>query len=68
QRSPAARYQSAQEVEADLRRWLGDTFGAKEAGAELKAVADEAGERMVDRGLARPRPRARAQDTITTHS
>ncbi len=67
QRSPAARYQTAQELEADLRRWLGETFGAKEAGAELKAVADEAGDHMVDMGLARPRPRAGIQDTITTH-
>jgi serine/threonine protein kinase len=67
QRSPAARYQTAQELEADLRRWLGETFDAKEAGAELKAVADEAGDHMVDMGLARPRPRAGIQDTITTH-
>jgi len=67
QRSPAARYQTAQELEADLRRWLGETFGAKDAGAELKAVADEAGDRMVDLGLPRPRPRAGTQDTITTH-
>jgi serine/threonine protein kinase len=67
QRSPAARYQSAQELEADLRRWLGDTFGAKKAGAELKAVADEAGDRMVDLGLPHPRPRPRTQDTNTTH-
>jgi serine/threonine protein kinase len=67
QRSPAARYQTAQELEADLRRWLGEAFGAKEAGAELKAVADEAGERMADLDLRRPRPRARTQDTITTH-
>jgi serine/threonine protein kinase len=29
QRSPAARYQTAGELEADLRRWLGETFGAK---------------------------------------
>lgn len=67
QRSPAARYQTAGELEVDLRRWLGDTFGAKEASAELKAVADEAGEHMVDLGLPRPRPRAHTQDTITTH-
>ncbi|WP_224360285.1 serine/threonine protein kinase [Hyalangium versicolor] len=67
QRSPAARYQTAGELEADLRRWLGETFGANEAGAELKAVADEAGEHMVDMGLPRPRPRARTQDTITTN-
>jgi serine/threonine protein kinase len=67
QRSPAARYQTAGELEADLRRWLGETFGAKEAGAELKAVADEAGERMADMGLPCPRPRTRTQDTITTH-
>jgi eukaryotic-like serine/threonine-protein kinase len=67
QRSPAARYQTAGELEADLRRWLGETFGAKEAGAELKAVADEAGARMVDLGSPRPRPRAGTQDTITTH-
>jgi serine/threonine protein kinase len=67
QRSPSARYQTAGELEADLRRWLGDTFGAKEAAAELEAAADEAGDRMVDTGLTRPRPRARTQDTITTH-
>jgi hypothetical protein len=33
----------------------------------LKAVADEAGERMVDVDLPHPRPRVRTQDTITTH-
>lgn len=65
-RSPAARYQTAGELEADLRRWLGGTFGAKDAGAELKATADEAGERMADMELPRPRPRAWSQDTITT--
>jgi hypothetical protein len=65
-RSPAARYQTAGELEADLRRWLGETFGAKDAGAELKATADEAGERMADMELPRPQSRAWSQDTITT--
>jgi hypothetical protein len=67
QRSPADRYQTAGELEAHLRGWLGETFGAKEAGAELKAVSDEAGERMADLELPRPRARGRSQDEITTH-
>jgi serine/threonine protein kinase len=50
QRSPAARYQTAGELETDLRRWLGDTFGAQEAAAELDAVAKEAGACMVSKG------------------
>ncbi|KFE69584.1 serine/threonine protein kinase [Hyalangium minutum] len=68
QRSPAARYPTAGELEADLSRCLGGTYGAKEAGAELKAVADEAGEHRGNEGLLHPRPRARSQDRITTHS
>lgn len=67
QRSPSARYPTAGELEADLKRWLGGAYGAKEASAELKAVADEAGEHRVDEGLPHPRPRARSQDRITTH-
>jgi serine/threonine protein kinase len=67
QRSPAARYQTAGALEADLRGWLGETFGAKEAGAELKAVSDEAGERMANMELPHPRARGRSQHELTTH-
>jgi serine/threonine protein kinase len=66
QRSPSARYQTAGELEGDLRRWLGETFGAKEAAAELAAVAEEAGEHMVDLGFRRSRGRQRPQDDIST--
>jgi serine/threonine protein kinase len=59
QRSPNARYQTAAELETDLRRWLGDTFSTKEAAAELKELKREAGEVMVDLGL------KRSDDTAT---
>jgi serine/threonine protein kinase len=67
QRSPADRYQTAGELAAYLSGWLGETFGVKEAGAELKAVSAEAGERMADLELPRPLARGRSQDEITTH-
>ncbi|HVG59145.1 MAG TPA: protein kinase [Hyalangium sp.] len=57
QRAPAARYQTAGELETDLRRWLGDTFGAKEAAAELKELKRQASEVMVDMELERFRGR-----------
>jgi eukaryotic-like serine/threonine-protein kinase len=66
QRAPAARYPSAGELERDLRRWLGETFGAQEAAAELKAIADEAGARLVGMELPRPLARGRSQGAITT--
>jgi hypothetical protein len=66
QRSPAARYQTAAELEAHLRGWLGGMFGAKEAAAELKGAADKAGEHMVDRKLLRSRGRGRSLEELTT--
>ncbi|MBN1210131.1 MAG: protein kinase, partial [Myxococcaceae bacterium] len=59
QRSPAARYQTAGELETDLRRWLGGQFGKSEAAAELKALKKDAGEVMFDLEL------KRADDTAT---
>jgi len=64
QRSPAARYQTAGELETDLRRWLGGHFGKGEAAAELKELTKAAGEAMVERGL--KRSRRRGPDDITT--
>jgi hypothetical protein len=53
QRSPVARYQTAAEVETDLRRWLGDSFGKGDAEAELEKLKKDAGEVMVDLELRR---------------
>jgi serine/threonine protein kinase len=65
QRSPAARYQTAAELEQDLHRRLGETFGTKEAATELAEVAEEAGNRSVDLEFPLPRHQ-RSQDDITT--
>lgn len=51
QRSKASRYQSAGELETDLRRWLGGQFGQSEAAAELKRLKAQAGEAWVALGL-----------------
>ncbi|WP_224373229.1 serine/threonine protein kinase [Hyalangium versicolor] len=59
QRSPTARYQTAAELETDLRRWLGGQFGKEKAAAELKEMKKEAGAFMVDLGL-------KGSDSITT--
>jgi eukaryotic-like serine/threonine-protein kinase len=59
QRSPAARYQTAAQVETDLRRWLGGQFGKEQAAAELKKLKTDAGAVMVDMEL------KRADDTAT---
>jgi serine/threonine protein kinase len=59
QRSPHARYQTAAELETDLRRWLGASFGKADAAAELKELKREAGEVLFDMEL------KRADDTAT---
>jgi isopentenyl diphosphate isomerase/L-lactate dehydrogenase-like FMN-dependent dehydrogenase len=59
QRSPDARYQTAAELETDLRRWLGGQFGKEKAAAELKEMKKEVGEVMVGLGL------KRSDDTAT---
>ena len=53
QRSPAARYQTAAQLETDLRRWLGDSFGKGDAAAELKKLKADAGAVMADLELRR---------------
>jgi serine/threonine protein kinase len=65
QRSPAARYQSAGELAADLRRWLGEHFGKREAAAELKDLTRAAGAVMVEMGLKTPRRYGGCQDDIS---
>jgi serine/threonine protein kinase len=54
QRSPNARYQTAAELETDLRRWLaqGD-FGKAQAAAELNELKKDAGAALVDMELRR---------------
>jgi hypothetical protein len=59
QRSPANRHQTAGELETDLRRWLGASFGKSDAAAELKELKKDAGAVMVDFGL-------KGSDGITT--
>jgi serine/threonine protein kinase len=66
QRSPAARYQTAGELEKHLRGWLGEAFGAKEAGDELKVATEEAGERLIELELPRLRGHGHSQDELTT--
>jgi len=69
QRSPSERFQSAGELEASLRKWLGGSYGVQEAAAELKQVAKEAGERMADVEFPWSlRRRRRSPDQITTRS
>lgn len=53
QRSPAARYQTAAELETDLHRWLGGQFGKEQAAAELKKLKADASEAMADYELGR---------------
>ncbi|WP_224364437.1 serine/threonine protein kinase [Hyalangium versicolor] len=60
QRSKAARYQTAGELETDLRRWLGGQFGKSEAAAELKRLKTQAGEALIEQGLRRSRRRGQS--------
>ncbi|MDY7233278.1 hypothetical protein [Hyalangium rubrum] len=48
QRNPSERYQTAGELEADLRRWLGDSFRRGAAATELNELKKAAGKAMVD--------------------
>ncbi len=66
QRSPAARYQTAGELETDLRRWLGGHFGKGEAAAEMKELTKASGEAMVELGLKRSRRRGLSPDDVST--
>ncbi|NMO17483.1 protein kinase [Pyxidicoccus fallax] len=66
QREPAARYQTAGELAADLCRWHGVAYGKGDAAAELKSVAKDAGEALVELDLRGPRGHGRALDDITT--
>jgi serine/threonine protein kinase len=69
QSSPSERFQTAEELETHLRGWLGEAFGPKEAAAELKEVAEEAGERKADLDFPwSRRRRRRSHDEITTRS
>jgi serine/threonine protein kinase len=66
QRSPAARYQSAGALAAELNGWLGRHFGKSEAAEELAGVVKHADEVMVEMGLGRPRRDGRSPDEVTT--
>jgi eukaryotic-like serine/threonine-protein kinase len=48
QRSPSERYQTAGELETDLRRWLGGTFGRDDAAKELSELKKTAGKVLAD--------------------
>ncbi|MFP2961530.1 serine/threonine protein kinase [Myxococcus sp. 1LA] len=68
QPQPDARYQTARELAADLRRWLGEgaVYGRNEAAAELHEMAKRAHEVMVELGMRSPRGLQAAQDAIST--
>jgi len=66
QREPAARYQTAGELAADLRRWHGEAYGKSEAAEELAGVVKDAGEVFVELGLGQPPRDGRSEDDITT--
>ncbi|AFE09338.1 serine/threonine protein kinase [Corallococcus coralloides DSM 2259] len=66
---PDDRYQTARELAADLRRWLGEgaAYGKKEAVAELYEMAKRAHEElMVELGMRRPRGPQVPQDEFST--
>jgi eukaryotic-like serine/threonine-protein kinase len=48
QRSRAERFQTAGEVADALRGWLGSSFGARDAAAELATIAAEGGDRLAE--------------------
>ncbi|NNC19859.1 protein kinase [Corallococcus exiguus] len=66
---PGARYQTARELAADLRRWLGegDAYGRKEAVAELHEMVKRSHEAMVELGMRRPRGLQASQDEVSTN-
>lgn len=66
---PDDRHQSARELAADLRCWLGegDAYGREDASAELHEMARRAREVMVELGIRRPRGLHSSQDRISTN-
>lgn len=64
QRSPDARYQTAGELEAELRASLGDTFGIDEAAAEVMEIVRETDKLMEEIDL--PGTRRRSVYEVTT--
>jgi serine/threonine protein kinase len=69
QRNPAERYQTAEELEADLRAHLDrlGSYGAKEAAEEISRILMEAGEHLIGLDGSTPPPRRqRSQDDIST--
>jgi serine/threonine protein kinase len=66
QRSPAARFQSAGALVAELNGWLGGHFGMSKAAEELAGVAKDAGEVMVELGLGPPSRRGRVGEELST--
>ncbi|GMT96853.1 hypothetical protein KH5H1_09720 [Corallococcus caeni] len=69
QRSSADRYQTARELAADLRRWLGEgkVYGPDEAEAELHSLMRRAGEALNELGIRTPRSFAASQDEFSTN-
>ncbi|WP_233587802.1 hypothetical protein [Corallococcus sp. CA049B] len=67
---PEARYQTARELAADLRLWLGEggASGRKEAVSELHEMAKRSREvMMVELGMRRPRGLQVSQHEISTN-
>ncbi|RKG63283.1 protein kinase [Corallococcus sp. CA054B] len=66
---PDARYQTARELAADLRRWLGEgaAYGRNEVAAELHEMAKRSREVMVELGMRRPRGFQASQDELSTN-
>jgi serine/threonine protein kinase len=66
QRTPSARYQTAGELAADLRRWLGEVYGKREAAAEVSQAVEEASAALSELDLRGPRSNGRSQDEAST--
>jgi serine/threonine protein kinase len=66
QRTPSARYQTAGELAADLRGWLGEVYGKSEAAAEVSRAIEEAGEVFFELEIGRPRSAGRNQGEAST--
>jgi eukaryotic-like serine/threonine-protein kinase len=65
---PEARYPTARELAAELRRWLGEgaAYARNEAAAELHEMAKRSREVLVELGMRRPRGGPSSQDEIST--